>query len=115
MMRTHTFSGTTSREVLQKVKQALGDDALILSNRALHGGIEVVALSASDARPAETQPRYAQDTSAAAAPVATSGTQAAPLAPLAAPAPWMQPATSAEAPAPVPPAPSAVASGSIDG
>ena len=58
-MRTHTFSGTTSREVLHKVKHALGDDALILSNRAVHGGIEVVALSASDARPAAAQPVHA--------------------------------------------------------
>jgi flagellar biosynthesis GTPase FlhF len=32
-MRTHRFVGATSREVLHKVKQALGDDALILSNR----------------------------------------------------------------------------------
>jgi len=47
-MRTQTFTGATSREVLQKVRQALGDDALILSNRACEGGmIEVVALAAS--------------------------------------------------------------------
>ena len=32
-MRTHKFFGTTSREVLAKVKQALGDDAIIVSNR----------------------------------------------------------------------------------
>jgi len=55
-MRTHTFSGATSREVLQKVKHALGDDALILSNRAIPGGIEVVALAASDAKPAGALP-----------------------------------------------------------
>ncbi len=46
-MRTQTFTGATSREVLQKVKQALGDDALILSNRNCDGGIEVVAFAAS--------------------------------------------------------------------
>jgi flagellar biosynthesis protein FlhF len=45
----HSFSGATSREVLQKVKQALGDDALIVSNREVDGGIEVVALAATDA------------------------------------------------------------------
>jgi flagellar biosynthesis protein FlhF len=49
MMRMHSFSGATSREVLQKVKQALGDDALIVSNREVAGGIEVVALAATDA------------------------------------------------------------------
>jgi len=47
-MKTHLFTGATSREVLHKVKQALGDDALILSNRARDGVIEIVALSASD-------------------------------------------------------------------
>jgi flagellar biosynthesis protein FlhF len=47
-MRTQTFTGATSREVLHKVRQALGEDALILSNRACEGGmIEVVALAAS--------------------------------------------------------------------
>jgi flagellar biosynthesis protein FlhF len=49
MMRMHSFSGTTSREVLQKVKQALGDDALIISNREVDGRIEVVALAAAEA------------------------------------------------------------------
>lgn len=47
-MRTQIFTGATSREVLHKVKEALGDDALILSNRARDGVIEVVALAASD-------------------------------------------------------------------
>src|SRR5687768_5283198 len=46
-MRTQTFTGATSREVLRKVKQALGEDALILSNRARDGEIEVVALAAA--------------------------------------------------------------------
>jgi flagellar biosynthesis protein FlhF len=46
MMKKHTFTGATSREVLQKVKLALGDDALILSNRTVGDGIEVVALAA---------------------------------------------------------------------
>jgi flagellar biosynthesis protein FlhF len=50
MMKVQSFSGATSREVLQKVKQALGDDALILSNREVDGGIEVVALPASEAK-----------------------------------------------------------------
>lgn len=85
-MRTHTFSGATSREVLHKVKHALGDDALILSNRAVHDGIEVVALAACDAKPADAQPLRA----APAAPVAAE----API-PLAPPAPAAPPAASA--------------------
>src|SRR5829696_3630401 len=120
MMRTHTFSGATSREVLQKVKHALGDDALILSNRAVHGGIEVVALCASDARPADAQPVQAplrlpaqpapfdsagasiHETSAAPAVVSAAQTPAA-LAPLASPAPWsVHPAIRTERSAPLP-------------
>lgn len=55
-MRTQIFTGATSREVLHKVKEALGDDALILSNRARDGVIEVVALAASDITNASAAP-----------------------------------------------------------
>src|SRR3954463_2562537 len=67
-MRTHRFTGATSREVLKKVKLMLGDDAMILSNRNVDGGIEVVAVSgdaieeraepvrASRAAPAQRRP-----------------------------------------------------------
>ena len=46
-MTPSRFVGSTSREVLQKVKKALGDDALIISNRSCAGGIEIMALAAS--------------------------------------------------------------------
>ncbi|MCE9639162.1 MAG: flagellar biosynthesis protein FlhF [Betaproteobacteria bacterium] len=46
-MTPQKFVGATSREVLQKVKQALGDDALIVANRPFGQGIEVTALAAS--------------------------------------------------------------------
>ncbi|HYI85883.1 MAG TPA: flagellar biosynthesis protein FlhF [Burkholderiales bacterium] len=57
-MRTQTFTGATSREVLHKVRQALGEDALILSNRGVEGGIEVVALSASALNIAPPEPAF---------------------------------------------------------
>ena len=44
-MKMHRFTGLTSRDVLRKVRDQLGDDALILSNRAVPGGIEVIAAS----------------------------------------------------------------------
>jgi len=44
-MKMHRFTGLTSRDVLRKVRDLLGDDALILSNRAVPGGIEVIASS----------------------------------------------------------------------
>ena len=46
-MKPQRFYGATSREVLRKVKEALGDDALIASNRAAGEGIEITALSAA--------------------------------------------------------------------
>ena len=46
-MTPSKFVGSSSREVLQKVKKALGDDALIVSNRSCPGGIEIMALAAS--------------------------------------------------------------------
>ena len=47
-MTPRTFTGTTSREVLRKVRTALGDDAVIVSNISVEGGIEITALAASD-------------------------------------------------------------------
>jgi flagellar biosynthesis protein FlhF len=74
-MRTHKFTGATSREVLHKVKQALGDDALILSNRARDGVIEIVALAASDMTTATGAP-VAQPEPAPAALLRTTAPRA---------------------------------------
>ncbi|CAH0446665.1 flagellar biosynthesis protein FlhF [Ralstonia syzygii] len=46
-MKMHRFTGLTSRDVLRKVRDQLGDGALILSNRAIPAGIEVIAASDS--------------------------------------------------------------------
>ncbi len=46
-MSAKKFSGATSREVLNKVRQALGDDAVIIANRAVGTGVEVLAVSAN--------------------------------------------------------------------
>ena len=46
-MTPRTFRGATSREVLRKVRQALGEDAMIIANSPVEGGIEVTALAAS--------------------------------------------------------------------
>ncbi len=47
-MTPQTFFGATSREVLQKVKKALGEDALIVANRSCAGGMEITALAAAE-------------------------------------------------------------------
>jgi flagellar biosynthesis protein FlhF len=64
MMNPQKFVGGTSREVLQKVKRALGDDAVIVANRQCAEGIEITALAAGDlasAGPARTAVAHATD------------------------------------------------------
>ncbi|ANA35475.1 Signal recognition particle receptor FtsY [Ralstonia mannitolilytica] len=72
-MKMHRFTGLTSRDVLRKVRDQLGDDALILSNRAVPGGIEVIAASDThlDALvdPHSTAPKAAQRRPVAPAPI----------------------------------------------
>jgi len=46
-MSARKFVGATSREVLYKVRRALGDDALIIANHAVASGVEVLAVPAS--------------------------------------------------------------------
>ncbi|APX93008.1 flagellar biosynthesis protein FlhF [Halomonas sp. 1513] len=44
-MSVQRFLGVNSREAMRQVRAALGDDALILSNRNVDGGVEVLALA----------------------------------------------------------------------
>ena len=48
-MRVRKFNGKTAGEALRKVKEELGPDALILSNRPVAGGVEITALASEDA------------------------------------------------------------------
>lgn len=48
-MKVRRYSGKTAGEVLRKVKEELGPDALILSNRPVAGGVEIAALANEDA------------------------------------------------------------------
>lgn len=45
-MKLHKFCGRTSREVLQQIRDQLGQDALIISNRQTAAGIEILATAA---------------------------------------------------------------------
>ena len=47
-MKVRKFLAATSHEVLRKVKDELGADAVILSNRQVPGGIEIMALAGKD-------------------------------------------------------------------
>ena len=70
-MNVKKFTAPTSREALRKVRDALGPDAVILSNRANDGVVEILALANDDAAslaspPADTamaQPRPQLDLS----------------------------------------------------
>ncbi|HDR9755476.1 TPA: hypothetical protein QDC30_007603, partial [Burkholderia aenigmatica] len=48
-MNIRKFTGATSRDALRLVREALGADAVVLSNRTLDdGSVEIVALADSD-------------------------------------------------------------------
>jgi flagellar biosynthesis protein FlhF len=47
-MNVKKFTGATSRDALRKVREALGPDAVILSNRPVDGVVEILALADDD-------------------------------------------------------------------
>src|SRR5450759_745492 len=50
-MNVRKFCANTSRQALNLVRQGLGPDALILSNRAVDGGVEILAVAQGDLSP----------------------------------------------------------------
>ncbi|XLZ70164.1 flagellar biosynthesis protein FlhF [Massilia sp. SR12] len=65
-MNVKKFTAPTSREALRKVREALGPDAVILSNRAVDGTVEILALAGDDA--ASLAPHSADSPMSAPAP-----------------------------------------------
>lgn len=49
-MQIRKFFGANTREVLREVRDALGSNALILSNRQVAGGIEIMAMAEDEAQ-----------------------------------------------------------------
>jgi flagellar biosynthesis protein FlhF len=47
-MNVKKFTAATAREALRKVRDALGPDAVILSNRPVDGVVEILALANDD-------------------------------------------------------------------
>lgn len=82
-MNVRKFFAGSSRQALAQVRQLLGPDALILSNRALDGGVEILAVAKDDLSPlaAPAQPRPVQP--AASAPAARTAQPAPAAAPAA--------------------------------
>ena len=67
-MGVQRFVGSNNREAMGRVRAALGDDALILANRATDQGVEILALAEDDTEGSATSPAAP----AAAGPVVAS-------------------------------------------
>ncbi|RQT25898.1 flagellar biosynthesis protein FlhF [Burkholderia contaminans] len=87
-MNIRKFTGATSRDALRLVREALGADAVVLSNRTLDdGSVEIVALADSDLAavtpPAAARPRVAASRTPESVPAAAvPGIVSRPGAPL---------------------------------
>lgn len=60
-MNIKKFVAASSREALRQVKLALGEDAVILSNRNVDGQIEILAMNDQSARAISHEPPVSQD------------------------------------------------------
>lgn len=78
-MGVQRFVGNNNREAMGRVRAALGDDALILANRATDQGVEILALAEDDASGYAPAPRVA---TAPAAPPAVAAPRPATAAPV---------------------------------
>ncbi|KQW96830.1 flagellar biosynthesis protein FlhF [Massilia sp. Root418] len=115
-MNVKKFTAPTSREALRKVREALGPDAVILSNRPTDGEVEILALANDDAAslalPSLDSPMARPEPYldlpetpsylAPLAPVAAVAPAARPVPRMAAPAAPAAAAPRAPAPAPAP-------------
>ena len=77
-MHARKFTGATSREVLSRVREALGDDALILSNTATSDGMEVLAVSFSELEVNAATPRAGAAPASSARPARVPASRQAP-------------------------------------
>ncbi|MGO4280490.1 flagellar biosynthesis protein FlhF [Cupriavidus sp. OV038] len=79
-MSVAKFVAANGREAMRKVREAMGPDAVVLSNRAIEGGVEIVAMRDADlgAVSATAQP-YAPSASSASSASMLSMSPMAPL------------------------------------
>ena len=82
-MNVKKYFAGTSRQALQLVRQGLGPDALILSNRAVEGGVEILAVAQGDLplqAAVQAAPRAHQNKAAGPRPGTQPATPAAAVA-----------------------------------
>ncbi|MDT8363049.1 MAG: flagellar biosynthesis protein FlhF [Nitrosomonas sp.] len=69
-MKVKRFLAATSREALRRVKEELGADAVILSNKTVPGGIEIMALAGDEIASLADKSRQADVSAASRQPAA---------------------------------------------
>ncbi|MCD6681996.1 MAG: flagellar biosynthesis protein FlhF [Burkholderiaceae bacterium] len=76
-MNVKRYFARTAREAMSRVRAELGEDAIVLKNRPVDGGVEILALAesdlAADGHAAAAQPRAYDDEPAAAPARGTAG------------------------------------------
>lgn len=76
-MNVKKFTASTSREALRLVRDALGPDALIISNRNIDGKVEIMALASEDIGATLTPPTAVQ--AVPAAPIVPTNVESTPM------------------------------------
>ncbi|NLC20598.1 MAG: flagellar biosynthesis protein FlhF, partial [Halomonadaceae bacterium] len=76
-MSVRRFLGANSREAMRQVREALGDEALILANRQTGQGVEILAMAES-AVAASSESSPVPPVSPVAPPATTSAVQPSP-------------------------------------
>ncbi|MCX9157967.1 flagellar biosynthesis protein FlhF [Niveibacterium sp. 24ML] len=66
MINVKRYYGRTARDALRLVKEELGNDAVVLSNRAVDGGVEILALPSEEVGAVQASMRAHQQPQAAA-------------------------------------------------
>ena len=79
-MNMKKFVATTSREALRLIRIEMGADAVILSNRKVDGGVEIIALASSEFAQLTHEPKQPAPVSARAAIVTQERTPVAVMA-----------------------------------
>src|SRR5690606_20877119 len=68
-MNVSRFFGITNREAMRQVRLALGPDALIISNRRVNGGVEILATDETALSPEVVRQIADQEAAKSSAPV----------------------------------------------
>ncbi|MDP3032274.1 MAG: hypothetical protein Q8N33_09380, partial [Rhodocyclaceae bacterium] len=80
-MTVKRFFGESARDALRKVKEALGPEAIVVANKAVPGGVEIMAMSADSLDALSRQAAPGIEPAAASPPAAAKPAGAVPPVP----------------------------------